>query len=339
MNLYLFPESAIENNGYGIVVNKDYETLFPEKSDCIVWYAKNSKYNLKYKPTDYILKRPGLINIKRFKNIFLNKPGVEVTMKELSFLKNQKFDYIFCGDVCFYRAIRKLFSNNHITVRFHNCFSRILYRKKLLNISLGFKFNLNLYSISKLEQEIFLDRYTEKIFISEEDKHFYELMTGYNDGKIWPIKVNREKKYKNRVAIKFFDKIVWFGGVEAHKERSLNWFIKSVFPKIKNEINNIEFHLWGQNTQRYNKPKEKIYGHGVYTGESLPLKHSALFINPDIIGGGVKIKLKTYFEEEVVFISTPYGYEGYDRNFIDNKYCFVVESDKWVEQIIAILKG
>lgn len=135
MNLYLFPESPVLTNGYGIIVNSDFMKITPLETDNVYWYTNFSENPLKRQGHE-ILKRPNKISYKRFKNMLLLKVGAELNFNEILFLKNKNFNEIFCGDVLFYRAIRKLFPSKLITVRFHNCFSRILDRKKLLGIDL-----------------------------------------------------------------------------------------------------------------------------------------------------------------------------------------------------------
>lgn len=337
MNLYLFPECPTLSNGYGIIVNSDFLKLNPSNKDTIIWYT-NSIENPLQREFDYVLKRPKAFNFKRFKNMLFNKVGSEVNYSEILFLKNLEFDSIFCGDVLFYRALRKLFPSKCITVRFHNCFSRIVDRKRLLKIGIDIKFSIDLQLMYALEQEIFLDKNVKKIFISEEDRAYYNLMTGENDATILGVDVDIENGISKRSIRKFDNKLIWFGGVESHKKKSVIWFVENVFPLIKAEIPSVEFHLWGNRTKDFNNPKSGIYGHGYYSGIDFPMKDNALYLNPDIIGGGVKVKLKTYLEEGISFISTPFGYEGYKFDYIDDSFCIVKDKEIWAESIIELLK-
>lgn len=190
-----------------------------------------------------------------------------------------------------------------------------------------------------LEREIFNDRNVTKIFISEEDANYYTLMTGYSkDAVVWAYEANKELMLKNRSEFILNKKLVWFGGVEAHKIKSVEWFINEVFVQIKESIPDIEFHLYGKSTEIFNDTKLKVFGHGFYNSDGFPFKGEALYVNPDIIGGGIKLKLLTYFDNGIPFISTPFGYEGYDKSLIDNKFCYVEEMDTWAIRIIEILK-
>lgn len=338
MNLYLFPESPLLTNGYGIVVDSDFVNINPSDSDMIIWYT-NSNNNPKIEVSHLILKRPGTIDLKRLSNMAMKKVGSEVKLSELLFLKKINFDTIFCGDVLFYRALRKLFPSKYLKIRFHNCFSRILDRKRLLKIDIDLKFNVDLHLMYKLEQEIFLDKNVQKIFLSEEDKAYYNLMTGSDDSFVWGVNVDFENGKLKRKTVQFYNQLVWFGGAESHKKESLVWFIENVFPGIRLEIPEVVFHLWGNRTKKFNNPKNNIYGHGYYDGYGLPMQRDALYVCPDILGGGVKIKIKTYFEEGVSFITTPFGYEGYNPKYIDNYYCIVKEPNSWTKTIIDLLKN
>lgn len=338
MNLYLFPESAISTNGYGIACEQAYKILQPVDDDIVVWYTNNPNSTYLRKQ-DIIIPRPGLASLKRYYNMLLIRTGSELLNSELRFLKTMNFDKIHCDEVIFYRAIRSLFPNQYISVRFHNCYSRILERKKILKLRLNASFEFNLRAMQKLEFEIFRDKNIYKIFLSNEDKDYYTSMTGRTDASLWNFQLNLSEAIKNRTPIDYENKIVYFGGVESHKKQSLLWFINYVLPQIKKEIPEIQFYLWGRNTEQFNKPSENIFGYGFYSGEeNMPLKNKAIYINPDIIGMGVKLKLMSYYNNGVSFITTPFGFEGYTAEAIDDKYCIVSEIDTFGKDIVDLLK-
>ena len=198
-------------------------------------------------------------------------------------------------------------------------------------------FEYNLRTFYKLETEIFKDNNVTKIFISKEDQNYYSLMTGNEDSELWQFNLDTNLSSKNRKEIKYSNKLVFFGGVSSHKKQSVLWFINSVFPVIKSQISDIEFHLWGNGTKRFNSTKDSIFGHGFFNSDGFPLRDESLYINPDIIGGGIKIKLMSYFNNGIPFISTPFGYEGYSKEYIDDKYCMVSSLEDWGNDIVKIL--
>lgn len=339
MDLYLFPEAASLNNGYGIGVDFAYKKMRPKKNDIIVWYTILKKQDMMYlRDEDIVIKKNSFYSIDSVRNILLGKDRTELSYSKLSFLKDYDFNNIHCDEVIFYRALRKIYPNKIITLRLHNCFSRIYDRQRMLQQKLDWKYMTKLKNMYKLEREIFQDKNVHKIFISEEDRDYYCSTFGkYNDSETWAYTPNIEKAIQNRRIIKFNHKLVWFGGIESHKKAAIVWFCKEVFPLIKREIPDVEFHLWGRGSQAYCDENNGIYGHGFFDGNGMPLPES-LYINPDIIGGGIKLKLQTLIERGIPFISSIFGYEGYSKDLIDNKYIIVEENDKWADTIIKLLK-
>lgn len=331
MNLYIFPSQPVTTNGYGIAVKSDLERLNTTADDLIIWYDYRQE---KIYENDVVLLRPSKFALSRFINILKNKVNCEVYEKSLSKFDLQSVNEIFCGEVIFYRALRKLFPNKKITVRFHNCYARIKDRLRLIDTNVNLKMRIDLNAFYQLEKEIFQDRNTTKIFISNEDRDYYTSNFGiYSDSIVWGFSPNMEQAIKNRNSSKK-NKIVHFGGLQAHKVDGIKWFINDIFIQLRSKYPNIEFHLYGSGTINFNSPSDGVYGHGFYDGDSLPDLEDGLFINPDSLGLGVKIKLIDLFEKGASFISTPYGYEGYDRKYIDNMHYFIVEKDKWLTFLI-----
>ncbi|SDW46047.1 hypothetical protein SAMN05444411_101776 [Lutibacter oricola] len=336
MNLFIFPAIASFSGGYEIAVYHAYKKLKPKEEDVVIWYTNSTEIPF-LREQDIVLPQASLKSIKNIKNILSGRFSKELSVNDLIFLKKYDFNNIHCDEVVFYRALRTLFPDKLINVRFHNCFSRILHRKELLNIKLDFRFWLKMKVLAMLERKIFRDKNIYKIFLSDEDRDYYKANIGNNyDSEVWSFKIDLEKMNANRKNYVLKNKIVWFGGIESHKKKSVEWFVTKVFPEIKNHYPKMEFHLYGRGTEDFNLPQKSIFGHGFYLKEDFPFSTEALYINPDLIGGGVKLKLSTYLEEGIPFISTPFGFEGYKKELRDDKYCFVEEDSNWVEKIISI---
>ena len=339
MNLFLFPEAACFDNGYGIAVDYAYKILKPTEKDIVVWYTNQPREKMLYvRDDDVVLSKNDFFSLRSFLNVLEGKDRTELPKSGLNFLIGKKFERIHCDEVIFYRALRNLYPHSKISVRFHNCYSRIYDRKKMIGQSLDWKYETKLKNMYRLEREIFQDKNVFKIFLSDEDRYYYTSIFGKtNDSETWAFVPNKELIMTNRkVPIHFSRKLVWYGGVESHKKASVLWFINSIFPKVKEIISDVEFHLYGKNTEVFNSPQDKVFGHGFYDGDGFP-EEGALYINPDIIGGGVKLKLMSLFENGIPFISTPYGFEGYSSALIDNHYCHVVEIGQWADYIIKLL--
>lgn len=341
MNLYLFPALASLDDGYGIAVENDYRKCAPTNQDVVVWRNRYNKVKSLYiKDNHYIINQNPFFSWRSIVNTIKRTNRSEISPSDLKFLKEFKFDKIFCGDVCFYNAIRSLYPNKEITVRFHNCFARIYDRKRITGRYVDAMYSITLSNMYRLERKVLIDDKVTKIFISEEDRAYYTSHFGkYNDSYTWQIMPSKEKMDLNRTDSSIKPILVWFGGVDSHKKSSIDWFIDNVYFEVRKEFPEITFHLFGSNTDKYDNQNLNIFGHSLYKGaDDVPIRN-ALYINPDIIGGGVKMKLITYFENGVPFISSIFGFEGFPHELIDNKYCFVTEENQWVQTIISILKA
>lgn len=338
MNLYVFPSLPDHSSGYGVAVNSDYNRLVIGADDIVIWYTEKETSLQK---NHYIIRRYSRTNYRRYLNLICGRASTELSADDFKFIDKDSIDEIFCGEVVFYRALRKLFPEKKITVRFHNCFARIQDRVNLLGLykTLGTTFKTNLKCFYKLEKEIFSDMNTHKIFISKEDRDYYVSNFGRSvDSEVWGLEPDMKVSKENRTG-GHIDKFVWYGGLFAHKIDSLKWFIADVYKPLKQQFPHIEFHLYGKGSDAFNEPEFSICGHGFYNGTDRPYKDSALYVNPDLTGGGVKIKLIDYFESGVKFITTPFGYEGYSHDYIDGEYCIVLSSDEWLNYLVNYLNN
>lgn len=204
-------------------------------------------------------------------------------------------------------------------------------------LKVDWKFDYLLDAATKLEKEIINDSLAYKIFISQEDLNFYQLITGrFSDCTVWPFRPKLPNISLEQP--KSISKLIWFGGIDTHKKKSIDWFVNKVLPKIQQSISEIEFHLWGRRTEMYNNPSRKIFGHGFWVMEGFPCVEGVLYVNPDIIGGGVKLKLFSLIEEGIPFVSTVFGFEGYDKKMIDNSMRIVTDTEHFAEAIISRLQ-
>jgi len=341
MNLFVFPQSASDNNGYGIVVKSDFDRLKinPHK-DKVIWYTTGGE-NLRYGHGDLIIKRPGSKNFNRFWKVLMGKPSSELISSQIKTIAQYDIRYIFCGDTIAYRALRKQFPNSKIHVRFHNCFYRIKERLNIIDVRVDLKYKQVLNAFSHLEKEIFSDSKMIPYFLCLEDQNFYETITGRNDSILWSVEVDENKRKTTKDKMKYgeIQYLIYFGGVDTHKKKSIDYFIQSTYPKIKNSCPGIQFHLFGYGTEQFNAPSKGIVGHGRYNGNGFPYLNNGLYINPDLTGGGVKIKVKSYLEHALRFISTPFGFEGYSSEFINNEDCWVFPMDSWTTTICDIIEN
>lgn len=339
MNLYLFPEAACRINGYGIAVEAAFKQMKIEDSDLVVWLTTVPRSKMLYvRPNDFIIPKSRMMSIRSIINTLKRTNRSEPSVSELSFLREYNINEIYCDETLFYHPIRSIFPEKRLTIRFHNSFARINDRLKLLGRPVDFMYRWTLYNMYHLERDVMNDPNVFKIFLSDEDRNYYTSNYGKrNDSSVFDFKFDFSCIKENRIPITLNNQIIWYGGVESHKKASIDWFIRDVFPTILKEFPRLEFHLWGKNTQQFDNPLGNVFGHGFYDGVGMPSRNS-LFINPDIIGGGVKIKLMSLLEAGVPVLSSPFGFEGYKYDIVDNEYCIVQEEDKWADFIIDFYK-
>ena len=328
--LILLPENPGTSSGYHKAVKADLDKLMITENDTVIVYS--SSYNISI-PNAITINRPKKFALKRFINIFLLRVSTEVNISELlPFLRGKVFDEIFCGEVIFYRAIRKLFPHREIIVRLHNFYTLLKKRQKKLKYKLNFQFKLVLFLITKLETEISKDKNVRTIFITKEEYGYFKKLHPNAKSEYWPAYTPETSVFKPPSK----PIIVWFGGVSTHKRFTIDYFIKHVFKKIRSEYLTVEFHLWGKGTQRYNDVSNLIFGHGFYKKEGFPLAGEALYINPDLLGGGIKLKVGDLLDNGIPFISTQYGVEGYQLP--DTDHILIGNIDAWQNMIITYLR-
>jgi hypothetical protein len=327
MNLVLLPISPLGNGGYSKAVRLDLENLAPETDDLIVIYnAANDVVPDKA----VTIERPScMFSLLRFTNIIFLRPSLEVKANMLRSICNGKdFSQIFCGDVVLYRACRKLFPKHKITVRFHNLFSLVVARKIFRNMPSGIKFLINLFVFSRLERRILSDPLIEPIFINKTEQQFFELIYPNRRSLVWAPKTEKQ----NTPIAPAKPAFVYFGSYASHQLPGIIYFIKNVYLPLKQTYPIITLNFWGRGGKELHDPQNDIFHHGDYLGDGLPMQNDALFVNPDLQGGGIKFKIAEWLEVGVPFITTPYGIEGYTYN--KNEHIIVSDISRWEEMIV-----
>jgi hypothetical protein len=289
------------------------------------------------KKNNIYIKRPGKLSIKRVRNLIQLRVSNELTQSDIhAYVPDQKYIDIFCGEITLYRALRQAFPNVHLQVRFHNFFSVLTCRNTFFRYKLPFITKLNFFLLTRLEREILSDRNVTPIFITKEEFNFFRVIHPAKQAYCWSVvKANYTQSTSELTAIKPI--IVWFGGVSMHKSYSLRYFINHIFPQLKKPIPELSFHMFGKGTENLSDEAMHIHGHGFYEGTELPYGKEALYINPDLLGGGVKLKIGDLLEAGVPFISTPFGVEGYTIHSQAN--IIIAEIDSWRECILHYFRS
>lgn len=214
---------------------------------------------------------------------------------------------IFCGGVELYRATRAVFPTQQLTVRFHNLYSLVRSRRRILRYPVDPVFAIALATYPNLEAEIFLDPNVRLIFATEAEQAYHQLHFPGTQSEVWTM----GSVPSSDVRAPSQPRLISFGGVSFHKAAALRYFVSKVFGVIRERHPEYELHLHGQGTSKLHSPEQGVFGHGRFVGSGIPHDGDGLFVNPDLLGGGIKVKVGDWLEWGVPFISTPFGVDGY----------------------------
>ena len=126
-------------------------------------------------------------------------------------------------------------------------------------------------------------------------------------------------------------RLIYFGGTASHQRIGVRRFIDDTFAELRAKRSDTEFHLWGHGTESFDDPARGVFGHGFHAGSGLPLEGDGLFVIPDLLGGGVKVKTGDALRQGVAFLTTPFGAEGYEFDRVEGR--MVAEMPAWAGEI------
>jgi hypothetical protein len=325
MRLILLPISPFGKGGYNKAVAQDIDRLYVQKSDHVIIYNHPGQEV----PDGFdVITRPPLYSFQRLINTLTLRVSTDLPPNLLhEKIKEHTYDEIFCGDVMLYRSVRNIFPNKLIEVRFHNMFFLSYVRNQFRTFNVGLKFRLNLILFSKLELKILRDFNVLPIFINETEKNFFKLMFPERQSKLWSPQISKQilpEKINKRA-------FIYFGSYAHHQTPGIIWFLQNIFTQLRTLHNSFTVHFWGTGGDFLDDPERGIFSHGFYDKDGLPMMGEGMYINPDLLGGGIKYKIVDWIEKGVPFISTPFGVEGY--KFEINENIIIADIEKWMEKI------
>ena len=325
MRLILLPCDPTRFGGYNRVASNDLARLEQRATDEVICFIESG-----FPPPNgfrWICRPPKGSGRKLF-NLFLGRALSEVWAHQLEReLSSRRYDEIFCGDVIFYRALRTLFPDQPMTVRFHNFFMLSDIRRRTRRFPIDTHFRLTLSRTSALEREICTDKLVHPIFINPEEQRCFNLIWPDRHSELWGVNVSQSSTvFTPRQA-----RLIYYGGTGSHQKFGLRYFIDSVFRPLSRKYAGLEFHLWGDGTKVFEDSSNRVYGHDIWNGEGLPHGGDGLFVIPDLLGGGIKVKTGDRLRDGSAFITTPFGAEGYS---ITPRFGqFVQEMEAWEKTI------
>lgn len=125
------------------------------------------------------------------------------------------------------------------------------------------------------------------------------------------------------------------GSADLRKGHGLFNFIDSSWGEIKSEIREAKFVLGGKNTRHLTDVAKGIDGFGFIYDDRHILNKGIIFVNPQEIGSGIKIKSIIAMLAGKALVTTETGIEGVEG--IDGVHFFVAKDTKGLSQIIIKL--
>lgn len=349
--VFLFPEMPSGANGYTIAVRADFDRYrFSENDLILVWtvfYDESILFFEKLQKEvgfNVIILRRQREWIYQLSSILLFRHPSVFYSKVVSNLFERfcQLEYVFCGDTTFFFFMNSIRGDFEKEVRFHNVWMKIFLRQRIYSLNVtDIIMRVNLHFFDYLEKRIFKAN-VNKIFINRSDLKFYEAMTGDTNGRFWSVIDDLFRQdlvldrmiYKNDGSLQ----IVWFGSVSGHMKGGLSWFIKDIYKPLIDEGYNLSFDLFGEGSLTFSSVNYRIKGHGRFRGNGIPLDGLGLFINPDLLGGGIKLKIKYFVENNLKFLSTPFGVEGYEEIEL-GKSALIERPNEWGRVLRELLNS
>ncbi len=340
-NLYLFPCIPDIKSGYGIAVMSDIEHLNCSQDDYYIFIADSINIRIPFKKALVIYRNNIFFRIFNF----LSNGHPAFYSSTFLFLffwlkfRKRNFDFLFIGDINFY-GLNNYFKYKSAKLRLHN-----VYLKIFDNLQ-GFRFD---FEYAKMYYEAFVGSNVEKkiiralrkrdiemVCITEQEQRYLNTKFDLNIGL---LKVNLKNHIKNTLTARAefcWDKrIVWLGGLSSHKLICMKHFIETIYPDLKNSINGLKFELYGKGTDRFLSTENDICGYGFVQKLDLQKFSNSIFINPDCLGGGVKLKLLTFVQNNVRFLTTELGAEGFSREELGD-FAVISDLSNWKNILLNI---
>jgi hypothetical protein len=327
MRLIVLPCDPRRALGYNRAAARDLARLGERPDDRRVVYLEPG---IAPPPGWGIIPRPTAFSPRRGVNLLRRRPMTETFAQDLRpFVVGHRWSDVFCGDVIFFRALRELLPAHEMVVRFHNYFTLCGLRQTARRYPIGLRFAEQLRVFTRLEAEIVADPKVHPIFINPAERELFNLQWPGRAADVWgvddPLQAPAKAPSEPR--------LIYLGSTAGHQAFGIRMLAERVFPMVRQRIKEAEFHLWGSGTERFHDPARAVFGHGFRADSSLPFEGNGLFVIPDLLGGGIKIKMGDAIARGRAFITTPFGAEGYviqpDPNVI------IADFETWPNAIVG----
>lgn len=256
------------------------------------------------------------------KNLFSSMPyniqkyiSQEMLRSIFELLKTQEFDIVHIDGLhmAYYGVEIKKTFNIPVVLREHNIESIIMKRvsENSKNILIKSFALLQFKKIYRFERSV-TGEFDKCIVITPEDENLLRKMNPKAQLTVIPAGVDLGIYYPLPAkevdhSIIFIGNLEWYPNVDG-----LLWFLRRIYPAIKQKISSIKFYIVGKNPPRallsFASPDIIITGYVKDVREYI--SKSKLVVVPLRIGGGMRIKILEAMAMGKAVISTPIGAEG-----------------------------
>lgn len=122
-------------------------------------------------------------------------------------------------------------------------------------------------------------------------------------------------------------------------EDAVEWFVHAIFPIVRKQIPDAEFHIVGRLGPRYNPPPgDRVVVHGFQKDLKPFLAQSDVFVLPFRMGGGLRLKALTALSAGLPVVTTPLGVEG--LNVQSGFECLIAnDAMQFAREVISVLNS
>lgn len=191
------------------------------------------------------------------------------------------------------------------------------------------------FQISKEEEIRALDKADYVLAINHRD---YETLHEYLHGKVieYPYLPSSEKVFvSNSKACA--SRIAFIGSAIDFNIKSINWFLTNVWPTVLKENPDAELHVYGK-VSSYCKKRPSVYLHGFVEKYEDIYETNQIFINPILMGGGLKIKCVEALMYGKPLVTTTVGAQGLE-NGINTAFLVADGAEECAVRINALMRS
>lgn len=199
-----------------------------------------------------------------------------------------------------------------------------------------FAWKMELSKIDTFEKE--MAKEADRFFaISEDDASWYRQNMGIEPDGVAGFYLG-EEYFKDSPEPGPENSILYLGSADLRKGSALNNFIHEVWPLVHLRDRKARLILGGRGTERFHHPSNEIYGQGFVHSVETFLNQGQIFLNPQVVGAGIKIKSLVAVVSQKLLVSTTVGVEG--TGLQKDVHCIVEDSaEKQAAAIIHYLKA